>query len=923
METMPHNRGETLDGEDRTEGASNLDAPDLTPGDTFEPTLEGDSPDTPDTPPIERVDRFRLERVLGSGGMGTVYEGWDEKLQRRVALKFLRRTTNPGRSEKRFYREAQGLARISHPNVVPVYDVGRWNERVWIAMEYVPGQTLGDWAAAAPRSNEELLDKWLDVGRGLAAIHDAGLIHRDIKPSNILVGDDGRVRIVDFGLVKAADTRRDSGEVMVTTPESGSRRRSSSSQLSNDLTEVRGFLGTAGYAAPEQQDGREVDPCSDQYSFCVGLWEALCGARPPRQERDRKGLVPLPVGARLPKRLHLALSRGLSLEARARFGDMHGLLAALTPPPRRWLAPTIAAVVTALFAACVNYVLRSDEVEPLASADPCAEAAASIDALWTFERRQGLAQHIGATSSRAAHLVDEWAGGWSSAARASCEDVQYSEQARDRRAICLARSLDSFEAFMLAVDAGSVTTTHHLIEWLGVLRDPETCMGEATLRSSYEAVPEQFRDEIATLRRQLVGTGVSGSDYQSRILVAERVRDRAAEIGDKSLLGEASLTLGLLRIRVYEIPAARGELGRTLDIATVMHDTELAADVWSALFGLECRVALDLPRSAWALERQSALFDEVEPSPRRRARLLLDRAHYYALDSQLEQADAALREALTLYAGAGLFATWDRAATLHTRGWVLSLMGNNDAALEAYAEARRIELDSSDARGISGAGDLLNQSIALVYDHPLEARDRALKALELAIAQQGPRGALVAKAHVVICAACDELGDRDCVRLHSQQADEISQIAVGATNLSHTDVLSTMGVSALRDDRPKDAAIAFEQALTIAHHHTDSDSLQVGLAESNLSEVLHRLGQDQRAYAMATHAVEALQKNLPDSNERLYSAMLFLAELELDRKNPAAARRLIDRTAAVVPSEDGDTHRKIDELLARCKGVSK
>jgi serine/threonine protein kinase/tetratricopeptide (TPR) repeat protein len=920
MDTRPQEPGDTLDGNDRTEGPSE-DSPDLTPGDTFQRTEQDAEPVSSNEAPLERVDRFRLERVLGSGGMGTVYEGWDEKLQRRVALKFLRRTANPSRSEKRFYREAQGLARISHPNVVPVYDVGRWNERVWIAMEYVPGQTLGDWASAAARSHAELIDKWLAVGRGLAAIHDAGLIHRDIKPSNVLVGDDGRVRIVDFGLVKAIDTQRDPEEIEQPTLEG------SGDHLSNShLTEVRGFLGTPGYAAPEQQDGRQVDGASDQYSFCVGLWEALCGARPPRQERDRSRLVPLPDGVRLPKRLHQALSRGLALEARDRFADMHTMLAALAPPQRRWLAPTAAAAATAVLAGGIGYALipPPHDSQP-APADPCAEAASSIENVWTHDRRQSLAQQVDATASaRATQRVDEWAALWSNAATTSCEDIHvrqlYSEQVQDRRAICLARSLDSFEAFMLAVDERSVTSTHQLIEWLGVLRDPEACLGEAVLRSNYEAVSSEFDDEVATLRQKLIGAGVSGKgDYRQRIHMVERVRDRAAEIGDKSLLGEASLTLGLLRTKVYELPGAHAEFGRTLDIGTLMHDAELVADAWSALFMIELK-KLDLPRAAWALDRQAALFDEVEPGPRRRARLLLDRAHYFALDSRLEQAEAVLREALSVYESAGLSATWERAEAMHTLGWVLSLMGRNDAALEAYAEARRIELDGSpDARMTSAAVDLLNESIALVDGgQPREAHERALAGLELAIAEQGPRSKLASQAHVIIAAACDALGDHDCVRNHAEQADEISQIAVGATSLSRIDVLSTVGVAAVRDNRLQDAVPPFEQALAIAQHHTAADSLRVGLAEGNLAGVLHALGQHQRAFPLATHAVETLQKHLPESDPKVYSVTLTLAEIELARNEHDAARDLLERVAAIVPSDDIDTHRTIDELLARC-----
>jgi tetratricopeptide (TPR) repeat protein/predicted Ser/Thr protein kinase len=923
MDTEPQNRGDTLDGEDRTEGEDELeDSPDLTPGDSFQRTEPSDmpSPGDSDVRPLDRVDRFRLERVLGSGGMGTVYEGWDEKLQRRVALKFLRRTANPSRSEKRFYREAQGLARISNPNVVPVYDVGRWNERVWIAMEYVPGQTLGEWAAAAPHSQVEIIDKWLAVGRGLAAIHHAGLIHRDIKPSNVLVGDDGRVRIVDFGLVKAIDTMRDPDEIEHPTLEG------SGDHLSNGLTEVRGFLGTPGYAAPEQQDGRPVDGASDQYSFCVGLWEALCGSRPSRQDRDRKGLVPLPEGVRLPKRLHKALSRGLALEPRDRFSDMHALLLALAPRQRRWLAPALAAAATAVLVGGLGYVfMPEDEVQPEPD-DPCAEAAASINAIWTQDRRKSLAGQVDvAVSTRATELIDEWAGGWSNAAMTSCEDVHvrqlYSEQAQDRRAICLARSLDSLEVVMTAVDDGSVTSTHELIEWLSVLRDPDACLGEAVLNSSYKAVSEEFGEEIAGLRRQLIGTEVSGHrDYQQRIHVAERVRDRAEEIGDKLLLGEASLALGWLHLKVYDVPAARAELGRTFDIGTVMHDAELTADAWSALFQIECTLELDLQGAAWALDRQAALFEEVEPSPRRRARLLLDRAHYFALDSRLEEAEAALHAAMKLYEGAGPSATWERAEVMRTLGWVLSTMGRSDEAFAAHEDARRIELDRPNSvRESSEALDLLTESILLVQgSSPADGLARAREGLEVAIAQQGPRGQLVGNYHVVIAAACRELGDHDCVSSHAQQADAISLLTVGPSHLTRTDVLSAIGVAALDDGRPKDAVIAFEQALAIAQHNTAPDSLQVGYAEINLAESLRVVGQNQRAMLLATHALEALQKRLPENHADLIPLLILIAELELDHEAPEAAHTFIKRAQAIVPSDDSENRRIIDDLLTRC-----
>jgi tetratricopeptide (TPR) repeat protein len=260
---------------------------------------------------------------------------------------------------------------------------------------------------------------------------------------------------------------------------------------------------------------------------------------------------------------------------------------------------------------------------------------------------------------------------------------------------------------------------------------------------------------------------------------------------------------------------------------------------------------------------------------------------------------------------------------MHMLGWVLSLMGHNDAALEAHADARQMELDGTPngERETSAAVDLLNESIALVIGgQPQKAHERALASLELAIADQGPRGELVSRAHVVIAAACDSLGDQECVRSHAEKADEISQVAVGATSLSRVDVLSSLGVAAFRDGRLQDALTTFEQALAIAQHHTAADSLHVGQAEGNLAEVLHALGQEQRAFSLATHAVESLQKHLADDDARLISVILVLAVLQVDRKEHDAAKRLLERVATNVPSEDVETHHTINELLTRCGG---
>jgi tetratricopeptide (TPR) repeat protein len=302
----------------------------------------------------------------------------------------------------------------------------------------------------------------------------------------------------------------------------------------------------------------------------------------------------------------------------------------------------------------------------------------------------------------------------------------------------------------------------------------------------------------------------------------------------------------------------------------------------------------------------------------------LDRAHYFVLDVRLDEAEGALREALALYETLGPSASWERAEAMHTLGWVLSAMGRADAALEVYEAAGKIELDvaTRGGREVTQARAALNEAIALVEGQKFEeARARALEGLALAIAQQGPRGDMVATFHLVLAAACDELGDRDGLRSHAEQADAISQLAQGPDHPTRIDMLSAVGVAALGDGRPDLAAAAFEQALVLAQRHTTPDSIPIGLAEANLAEALHALGQDQRAISLATHALQVLEPQMPES-PRLGSVLMMIAKLEFGRNDPKTACRKLEQAGKLVAESDSGTRRDIDELLARCKDAA-
>jgi eukaryotic-like serine/threonine-protein kinase len=247
--------------------------------------------------PGQQVDRYVVLRELGRGGMAVVYAAFDPQLDRRIALKVMRRVSDARAKEaaQRLHREAQALARLSHPNVIRVYDVGVFEGTVYLTMELVEGRTLRAWLDEETPPWRRALEVVLAAGDGLAAAHRVGLVHLDFKPSNVLIGHDGRVKVADFGLAReprgsARSRDLDEGdEAGIDAERIGADLERSSAQLSEPLTELGAVIGTPGYIAPEQLQGLEADARSDQFAFCVTLWQALYSERPFAGE-DRRAL---------------------------------------------------------------------------------------------------------------------------------------------------------------------------------------------------------------------------------------------------------------------------------------------------------------------------------------------------------------------------------------------------------------------------------------------------------------------------------------------------------------------------------------------------------------------------------------------------------------------------------------------------------
>ncbi len=300
------------------ETRGDTDAPDRAP---TTPTVAADHGAEPG-----RIGRYTVLGPIGQGGMGIVVRALDPQLRREVAIKLLR----PGRGglademQARMLREARAMAALSHPNVVPIYDIGEHDGGLYIAMQFLAGANMGGWLRREKPPWRRILGVFRAAGRGLAAAHTAGLVHRDFKPANVIVGDDGRVRVVDFGLARTFDEHVDDGDLDVPAADDGL----------GGITRPGIMVGTPAYMAPEQFSGAPADARADQYGFCVAFYEALYGRLPFTHDgmralvaAKRAGRVtPPPKDTDVPPALWSIIARGLQADPAKRFAGMPDLL---------------------------------------------------------------------------------------------------------------------------------------------------------------------------------------------------------------------------------------------------------------------------------------------------------------------------------------------------------------------------------------------------------------------------------------------------------------------------------------------------------------------------------------------------------------------------------------------------------------------
>ncbi|MBK9753443.1 MAG: serine/threonine protein kinase [Nannocystis sp.] len=502
------------------------------------------------------VGRYLLLARIGAGGMGVVYAAHDPELDRKVALKLLlpERADSLGSGPARLLREAQALAKLSHPNVVTVHDAGVHDGRVWIAMEFVSGQTLREWTRRGRRTWPEVLRVLTDVARGVVAAHAVGLIHRDLKPDNVMIGSDGRVRVMDFGLARYHSLATADQELASTAEldDPDERRRlptlahhAEFAAVTGRLTRPGAIQGTPAYMGPEQWRGQEAEAATDPFGWSVMGWEALYGERP-YAGASVTGLAtavllgrrrPVPGGRRVPAWLRRILERGLGDEPAQRWPTMQDLLSALErgkAHARTRLAMLVLTgfAVVGLLAGAHRWWDRSQRVLACEST-----GAAAVDGIWGPVAREQLRAAFSATglsyaattAEKVIPWLDEQALAWKRERTEAClradVDGNWDRDTVDRAVWCLEERQLELRALVEEFGQPNARTVQEAVAAATNLRAPAECT-DADLLARQPAPPPYDHEALAAVRAQLSRAHILGlsGNYKDALAMATAAR---------------------------------------------------------------------------------------------------------------------------------------------------------------------------------------------------------------------------------------------------------------------------------------------------------------------------------------------------------------------------------------------------------------
>ncbi len=850
------------------------------------PTTGGDRvrADEDELPRGTVLSRYVLLQRVGAGGMGVVYAAYDPQLDRRVALKLLsaaRSVDTRGRS--RMLREAQAMARLTHPNVVAVHDIGAAEGRTFIAMEFIEGQTIKAWLLQSPRPWREVLRVYLAAGRGLVAAHAVGLVHRDFKPDNVMIADDGRVLVTDFGLAREHET----AELML---------QSGELDTSRETNQTGTLAGTPAYMAPEQFGGDSGDMRSDQFSFCVALYEGLFGERPFAGDSyaaladsvlNGRLATPSPKSG-VPAHIKNAVLRGLKPEPAQRHASMPALLTVLEHDPWRKRKLALAGLGLATFVgAAIAAPLFLDPERRR-----CERGAAAIDEVWNDDRRDAIATSFAATGAPLAEerwsaVVPEvglhaqaWSAMFLDACLATHVRGEQSGERLDARMRCLQDDrahLDALLGELAAADADLVERTARAISGLP---DVERCR-DPDLRAFVAIDPAD--EERVTRARVALATAKARNDAGRYALGVTSTDQAFAELGELAmpwLTADIGIVRGQLQQREGDGRAAEQSLRTALADAVASDQRELAARGWiELLFVIGSQQGR--PNDALAMELAAELAVAAAgdtPLLRRRLETVLG-----ILDQEAGKLDDAL---------------------VH-----------HEAAL-ALAQT-------------SGADELVLEVMYANYGNTLyesgrlhDAYENHERALQLAVGVLGERHPAVAIDMMNLARDASELGSIAKARELYLRSLELREELLGPQSRGAGESLINLAVLEYGQHEFEAARGHAERSLAIFEKTLGADHPYVAVAHNNLGNIAHAQGEHERALAHYDQMRAIYESRFGVDHPKTAIAFTNSANVLNDRGEYEEALRRFDRAIAIEEKALGLEHPSLAfELVGKATAL--
>ncbi len=779
----------------------------------------------------EVAGRYVVLCLAGAGATAVVYGAYDPSLDRRVALKLLRPAASDA-GEAWLTTEAQTIARLRHPNIVVVHDLGLHDGRVFLTLDYVEEGHLGQWLVAQPRTWQAILKCFTGAGRGLAAAHAAGIVHRDFKPQNVLVGPDSVPMVTDFGL-------------------STLERRGGPFD-----TEI---AGTPAYMAPEHRDGRAATYASDQFSFCVALWEALSGSRP------GPGITAVPSKTKVPEWVWSALRRGLSVDPGQRFADMTGLLRALDPAlaQRRRIRTVAGGGVAALTVMVGIVVAVFWERE-----SRCDQAVATRD-LWSAAQQEKIHRAFSATGAPYAEsafqstsrLLTRWVKQWAVSRRKVCEASAFgTEQSSTQlvaRMACLDRrrmALTSLQEVFEHAQTGDTENAVNAVSALGVPEECETVSGLVTpvTGALYASLTPRLMKA-----RVLTSTG----QYAVAREMARGVIAEAEAAGAVEPQAEGELILGDALLRLGDGPESERVLYAALAHAEQSHNERLAIETWINIIITQGTILDHFDEAMRSAQVTKALLHRQEMHDLEiEYETALGRAYRQARKFKL--AEEAYRRALAMLGPEPQEPSLEFSVVLGSLAVVANNQGRFEESLELHAQALAIKRAVLGSLHPVTALELNNlgfaQWEALHYEEALASHRESL-----AIRQKvfGPK--------------------------HVDVAWSLSLICLDLTALKRLD----------------EALVACRSALELAELPGNARALDITL--NYLGSLLNDLHQYDEAAEVLLRNIRSLEVRFGPTSPRLAFDLAALGSVYLEQGRPEAAIDPLERSFAIHTAREG------------------